>query len=138
MKIKRFNPENAIFREGVFYIQSHGFNAGKPLKKPIPNSWQIETNHENDFEICFALFNSKILQNSLRGSVIPFLPLRDYKKILHPLLTHHERNNDELTKKLSSIQKIDSALLEMEERKKLYLQLKTCLASQIIIKLKTP
>ena len=41
MKIKRFDPSKKKEGENVFYIQSHGFNAGKPLKKPKNTKRQI-------------------------------------------------------------------------------------------------
>ena len=135
MKIKRYNPENQSREENIFYIQSHGYNAGRPLKKPIPNSWEIETKTNNAFEICFVVFNSKILQNYLRGSVIPFLSLHEYKKVIIPYLSNPIQEEEETKKRLIALQKIDDALKELEQRNKLYKQLKTALAYDLLKKL---
>ena len=134
MKIKRYNPEKQSTEKNIFYIQSHGFNAGRPLKKPIPNSWEIETKTNNAFEICFVVFNSKILQNYLRGSVIPFLSLHEYKKLIIPYLSNPVQE-EETKKRLIALQKIDDALKELEQRNKLYKQLKTALAYELLKKL---
>ena len=87
MTIHRYNLEKPK-KETVFYIQSHGLHAGRPLKKPIPNSWEMDTENKNAFEICFMVYNSKFLKNYLRGYVIPFLSLHVYKKIIQPLFTN--------------------------------------------------
>ncbi len=131
MIIKRFNPDCSKSGENVFYIQSHGLNAGRPLKKPIPNSWEIEIENCKAFEICFVVFNSKILQNYLRGSVIPFLSLHEYKKIISPYLMAPISDTD-LIKKLETLSKIDAALEELEKKKNLYKDLKNAFSLEII------
>lgn len=132
MKIKRFNPSKKKEGENVFYIQSHGFNAGKPLKKPILNSWEIETDFNNAFEVCFVVFNSKILNNYIRGSVIPFLSLREYKKIILPFISNPLRQDENVLKKLNAIQNIDLVLLQNEKQKKIYTEMKILLSSEIL------
>lgn len=87
MILHRFNP-NKVRKETVFYIQSHGLHAGRPLKEPIPNSWEMDTETQYAFEICFMVYNSKILDNYIRGSVIPFLALHEYRKIIKPLFSN--------------------------------------------------
>lgn len=131
MIIKRFNPDCCKSGKNVFYIQSHGLNAGRPLKKPIPNSWEIEIENRKAFEICFVVFNSRILQNYLRGSVIPFLSLHEYKKIIFPYLMAPISDID-LIKKLETLSKIDAALEELEKKKNLYKDLKNAFSLEII------
>ncbi len=132
MKIKRFNPSKKKEGENVFYIQSHGFNAGKPLKKPIPNSWEIETNFKNAFEVCFVVFNSKILSSYIRGSVIPFLSLHEYRKIITPFLNNPLTENENVLKKLDAIQKINFVIEQNEKQKKIYNEMKILLSSEIL------
>lgn len=135
MKIRRYNPNTALKSQNVFYIQSHGFNAGRPLKNPIPNSWEVQTETANAFEICFVIFNSKILELYIRGSVIPFIALHEYKKIILPYLTNPIKN-EMIFKKLDAVQKITLALEELEQKKILYKQLKTAISSEILKTLK--
>ena len=133
MEIRRYNQQKRKNGSNIFYIQSHGLNAGKPLKIPIPNSWEIETKNEKAFEICFVVFNSKILNPYLRGSVIPFITLHEYKKIILPYLK--VPIDEEAEKKLNTLQTIDKALAELESRNRLFRQLKNVLAYELIKKL---
>ena len=137
MTIRRYNQSKTKNSNDIFYIQSHGYNAGRPLKNPIPNSWEIETNTANAFEICFVVFNSKILENYIRGSVVPFIALHEYKKIISPYLIEPE-HNDNVIRKLDAVQKIDLALSDIEKRKSLYKQLKTALSIEIMNNIKKP
>jgi hypothetical protein len=131
MKIKKYNPDNQK-KESVFYIQSHGLHAGRPLKKPIPNSWEIEININNAFEICYMIYNSKILYNYLRGSVIPFLSLTEYKKIINPIFKNPIQNEESTIKKLKTLASIDQLIRHQEEQKKHYQLLKTTIANELL------
>lgn len=132
MKITRYNPDRPTEGESVFYIQSHGLHAGRPLKKPIPNSWELQTDVKNAFEICFMLYNSNSLKIYLRGSVIPFLSLREYKKILLPLLENPKRKDLSTQKKLKALQDIEALLLQQEQKNTYYKQLKSLIASEVL------
>lgn len=137
MIIRRYDPNKPLKGKNVFYIQSHGFNAGKPLKKPIPNSWEITTEIHNAFEICFIIFNSKILQLYIRGSVIPFIALHEYKKVINPYLKQNTERED-IKRKLDTLQKIDLALEELDKKKSLYKNLKTALSNNILTLIQNP
>ena len=130
MKIRRYNPDRPR-KPNIFYIQSHGYNAGRPLRKPIPNSWEIETDITNAFELVFILFNSKILDNYIRGSVIPFLSLRDYKKILTPILQNPKRNEEKTAQALRSIYLLEQAICNKTEQQRQIKQLKTVIAHNL-------
>lgn len=131
MKIHRYKPDKPK-KENVFYIQSHGHHAGRPLKEPIPNSWELDTEIKNAFEICFMVYNSKILSNYLRGSVIPFLSLHEYKKIMKTIFDNPVQKEDTTLKKLNSLQLLDKAIQEQEAKHSLYKQLKTAIAHELI------
>lgn len=131
MKIHRFNPDK-VRKETVFYIQSHGLHAGRPLKEPIPNSWEMDTTTQNAFEICFMVYNSKILDNYLRGSVIPFLSLHEYRKIIKPLFSNPVQFEEMTLKKLKTLQLLDKAILEQQEKHRYYNQLKTAIAHELL------
>lgn len=131
MIIHRFNPDK-VRKETVFYIQSHGLHAGRPLKEPIPNSWEMDTETQNAFEICFMVYNSKILNNYIRGSVIPFLSLHEYRKIIKPLFSNPVQFEKMTLKKLKTLQLLDAALQKQEETRKYYTQLKTVIAHELL------
>ena len=131
MKMQRYNPEKPQ-KETVFYIQSHGLHAGRPLKEPIPNSWEMETEIKNAFEICFMVYNSKILSNYLRGSVIPFLSLHEYRKIMKPIFANPKREEPTTAKKLNALLLLDDAIQNQIKQQKTYHDLKTAIAYELL------
>ena len=131
MKIQRYNPDKPK-KETVFYIQSHGLHAGRPLKEPIPNSWEMDTETKNAFEICFMVYNSKFLKNYLRGSVIPFLSLHEYKKIINPIFANPVQFEEMTLKKLKTLQLLDVAIQKQENTRKYYTELKTAIAHELL------
>ena len=131
MIIHRYNPDKPK-KATVFYIQSHGLHAGRPLTEPIPNSWEIDTDTKNAFEICFMVYNSKILNNYLRGSVIPFLSLHEYKKIINPIFANPVQFEEITLKKLKTLQLLDVAIQKQEDTRKYYTELKTAIAHELL------
>jgi hypothetical protein len=77
ISIKKYNGTPQEIKNGQFrfFIQSHGFNAGRPLRSPKTNCWEFISEREADFEILYIIFESKILQSFIRGSVIPLIKL---------------------------------------------------------------
>jgi len=59
-----------------FYIQSHGLNAGRPLRQPIRNCYAVITDCPDAFEIVYCLYQSKVFEQHIIGSVIPFIRVR--------------------------------------------------------------
>jgi hypothetical protein len=131
MILHRYNPEKPK-KETVFYIQSHGLHAGRPLKNPIPNSWEMDTKTENAFEICFMVYNSKFLKNYLRGSVIPFLSLCEYRKIINPIFANPVQFEETTLKKLKTLQLLDVAIKKQEDTRKYYNELKIAIANELL------
>lgn len=117
MQIKTYTGTSAEpqEQETVFYIQSHGMNTGRPLKNPICNCWEVRTERSFDFEILAIVFESKVLENFIKGSVIPFIPLQDYKNIIFPIMINAINEDKTINEKYLAIRNIDAAI----ENKKL-------------------
>lgn len=96
-----------------FFIQSHGNNAGRPLRKPIPNSFIAVCDTEDDKELlfytCKMLFVSRSFWRHLRGSVIPFIALYECKKIIAAGLQVTLADREQF-------QKLSTAMISIEER----------------------
>jgi hypothetical protein len=75
------NNQNLLNGKPHFFILSKGMNSGKPLTIPCPNCFIFitESDQEKDFYfwLTFGLWKSKSFHQYLRGSVIPFIVLRD-------------------------------------------------------------
>ena len=70
----------------VLFILSKGLNAGKPLAQPCPNCFAMEFSSADDAfrfrALCLILMQSHIFSQYLKGSVIPFLTIRDFRSII--------------------------------------------------------
>lgn len=137
MKIRVYNgtttpPEE---NETVFYIQSKGNHSGRPLKEPIPNCWEVRTFRSVDFEILYIIYESKILSVFLRGSVIPFLSLSEYKKIIDPILKKAIHENRIINLHYLQIRKIEENIKHQDKVKSLLFELKKSLSNQVYQKL---
>lgn len=137
MQIKKYNGITATPAQGetVFYIQSHGLNAGRPLRKPIPNCWEVRTKRSADFEILYIVFESKILETFLRGSVIPFIALTDYKKIIAPILAKSVHEKQIINEHYLQIRKIEEHEQRQDKIKSLLKQLKKSLSNELFKKI---
>lgn len=109
------NRKGAEHQKPHFYILNKGMNSGKPLQMPCPNSFVFtsETEQEREFYywLIFGLWRSKSFHQYLRGSVIPFIALRD----LYTCIQAGEveaKANIELFKKNITVLK----LLELKEK----------------------
>jgi hypothetical protein len=138
MTIKTYNGNRteATATETVFFVQSHGFNAGRPLKEPIPNCWEVRTERSADFEILYIIFESKILDSFFRGSVIPFISLKDYKNIITPILKNAIHENRIINEHYMQIRKIESQMQQQDKIKKLMQELKKTLSIELFKKIK--
>lgn len=137
MTIKTYSGESTEIKENetIFYIQSRGYNAGRPLKKPIPNCWEVRTERSADFEILYIIFTSKILEPFFCGSVIPFIRLKDYKNIIMPILQNAIHENRIINEHYLQIRKIESQLQQQDKIKKLMQELKKTLSAELYKKI---
>lgn len=132
LTIKKYNGFTIPAKSGeaVFYIQSHGYNAGRPLKEPKRNSWEVRTSRSADFEILYIVFESKILLPFVGGSVIPFIRLTDYKKIIAPILKNAIHENRIINEHYLQIRKIEQQQQNQEKIKILMQDLKKAISHQ--------
>ena len=80
--IKTHQP-GAHYAKPHFFVLSKGLNSGKPSNEAFTNSFvlifQTEAQKEDIFWIAMSLWKSKFWMPFLRGSVIPFLSLYEFK-----------------------------------------------------------
>ena len=134
MQIKKYNPKNQTTpgeNEFRFYIQSVGENSGRPLREPIPNSWEVITKREIDFQILYIVFESRILESFWRGSVITFISLHDYRNIIFPILKsaiQHYLQIEKIENQINHQQKIKTLLQELKKTtaRKVFNDFKKC------------
>ncbi|HLF52907.1 DUF6943 family protein [Flavobacterium sp.] len=96
--IIRTHQKNTIYKGIKIFILNKGMNSGKPQKEPFSNSLVIQFSNEEDAEtiywLAYSLWKAKFWHPSLKGSVIPFLTIQDFKKDfsrkVNEMLQEHE------------------------------------------------
>jgi hypothetical protein len=85
MKIICYNPQHPK-PPFCFYVLSKGLNAGRPSKRSFPNSFAVVLDSEQELMrvFCYAylLFKADKYSPYLKGSVIPYITIDDFKKLL--------------------------------------------------------
>jgi hypothetical protein len=130
--IKSFTAGEEI-RKPHFFVLNKGLNSGKPLLNPCPNCFKIETDNEDFKEqlywISYSLWRAKAFHPHLIGSVIPFIRIGSFKKLICEKLEIVKSNPDEFSdtvKKLRFIELKEKQFLQnlhlVQELKKAYIQ----------------
>ena len=82
--IIKTHQKDTVYKGNRIFILNKGMNSGKPQKEPFTNSFVIQIPNEEDTEtiywLAYSLWKAKFWHQSLFGSVIPFLRIRDFKK----------------------------------------------------------
>lgn len=106
------------YRQGVvynmphFFILNKGNNSGKPLFAPCPNCFVIQFQGEEEKEqiywLLYSLWQSKAFYPFLRGSVIPFVVLRDVKSCLLDGLNKVGQNPAQFEKTVAALRSLEA------------------------------
>jgi hypothetical protein len=117
------------YRQGVvynmphFFILNKGNNSGKPLTTPCPNCFVIQFKCEEEKEqiywLLYSLWQSKAFYPLLRGSVIPFVVLRDVNSCLLDGLNKVYENPAQFEKAVAALQSLEA--MEKQYKQKLLL-----------------
>jgi len=118
--LKSYNQKDEISKPH-FFILNKGNNSGKPLNSPCPNCFVIQFASTEDKELVywllFCLWQSKTFYPYLRGSVIPFIILRDMKKCIQNGLDKSDRSPEQFQKMVATFQSMNQ--LENQYRQNL-------------------
>jgi len=99
-------------RKPHFFILNKGNNSGKPLTVPCPNcfviQFQCEEEKEKIYWLSYSLWQSKAFYPFLRGSVIPFVVLRDVKSCLSAALNKVDENPAQFEKAVAALRSLEA------------------------------
>ncbi len=113
--IKTHRP-TTTYTKPHFFILNKGMNSGKPLKASCPNCFVclLENPDKVDqvYWIAYALWKSRQLEMFLRGSVIPFITIGEYRKHFLRAIRTAEKKESQLEKLIQTLK-----LLEIQEQK---------------------
>jgi hypothetical protein len=120
--LKSYNQKVEI-RKPHFFILNKGNNSGKPLLTPCPNCFTIQFDNTEDKEqvywLMHSLWQSKAFYTYLRGSVIPFVVLRDVKSCIVDGLKKSDANPAQFEKAVAALHSLE----DMEKKFKQNLKL---------------
>jgi hypothetical protein len=109
--LKSYNQKEEI-RNPHFFILNKGNNSGKPLLLPCPNcfiiQFQCEEEKEKIYWLLYSLWQSKAFYPFLRGSVIPFVVLRDVKSCLSDGLKKVDENPAQFDKAVATLRSLEA------------------------------
>lgn len=93
LSIRTYKPGTAL-SETHFFILNKGLNAGQPSKNPWCNCWVVTGDDLEDYYwLCYSLWKTGRFRHLLKGSVVPFIRLRDAQKLIasyHHVLEHKD------------------------------------------------
>jgi len=120
--LKSYNQKEEI-RKPHFFILNKGNNSGKPLLSPCPNcfviQFQSELEKEQLYWLMYSLWQSRAFYPYLRGSVIPFVILREIKECIADGLEKMETNPWQFQKVVEALRSLEE--MEMKFRQNLKL-----------------
>lgn len=113
----------STYQQPHFFILNKGNNSGKPLTAPCPNCFVIQFNNEDEKEqvywLLFGLWRSKAFHQFLRGSVIPFVNLKDVKDCIRAGYQKATETPEQFKKSVATLRSLE----QMEAQYKQNLQL---------------
>ena len=108
--LKSYNQKSEIGKPH-FFILNKGNNSGKPLLAPCPNCFVIQFQSEEEKEkiywLLYSLWQSKAFYPLLRGSVIPFVVLRDVKSCILDGLDKANENPAQFEKAVAALRSLE-------------------------------
>lgn len=109
------NSPTADVSKPHFFVMSKGLNSGKPLKNPCANCFIVicksEQLKEQLFWLCYGMWQSKAFHIYLRGSVIPFISIVEFRKSIGEAFSKVEADQSQFDKSVTSLQ-----LLEQKQK----------------------
>ena len=103
---------DVVYSMSHFFILNKGNDSGKPLLAPCPNcfviQFQCDEEKEKIYWLLYSLWQSKAFYSFLRGSVIPFVVLRDVKKCLSDGLNKANENPAQFEKAVVALRSLEA------------------------------
>jgi hypothetical protein len=120
--IKSHRP-GIVYNMPHFFILNKGNNSGKPLLASCPNclviQFQCEGEKEQIYWLMYSLWQSKAFYPFLRGSVIPFVVLRDIKSCLLDGVEKVAKNPAQFEKAVAALRSLEA--MEKQNKQNLLL-----------------
>jgi hypothetical protein len=127
---------NAEYKKPHFFILNRGNNSGKPLAEPCPNCFvclcESEADKNSLYWIVYGLWQGRGFEQFFTGSVITFVHLKDFKKAISFACERFNGDQDELSKKITTIQTIQLNYDNIQKQLALMQQLRRVVVQNLI------
>ncbi len=119
MQIKTYNPERPATGHH-FYVLCKGNNSGRPSATPCPNCFTVSCDtpetKETLYWLTYAMWKGRAFHPFLRGSVIPFITIRDYRKQLTLALHSLQPSGATVDQVVNVLKQLDDQEAQARER----------------------
>lgn len=106
------NSPSADLSKPHFFVLSKGLNSGKPLDQPCANCFIITTKcqklKDQLYWLCFGLWQTKAFHYYLRGSVIPFITINEFKNALTAAYQESTTDNEKFQKSVTALKTLNA------------------------------
>ncbi len=120
--------ENQEYAHPKFFILNRGWNSGKPMDQPCPNCFvcicKTEECKHALYWITFTLWRAKQYHEVMRGSVIPFLPINEARKLISNGFNKVQESTHDFLSGIELVKSIEQKRLVVERQMVLLEQLK--------------
>ncbi|MCD9015238.1 DUF6943 family protein [Parachryseolinea silvisoli] len=133
--VKTYTPK--VKKEGYqFYVLSKGYNAGRPAHKPNVNSFvvscQSQAHCDHFYSLCYALWKGKYFHPHLCGSVVQFIRIREFKRVVQLAMDNLNGKEDSLPAVVAALKKIEHTELVIHQQLATIAQMKKLLVSRML------
>lgn len=135
VKISCSNP-GTQYPDHTFFVLCKGNHSGRPMKKPCPNCFAITTENPADADFYFTavlrLWQCRVFEPLIGGSVIPFIRLREFRGVLTRFLPALYERRDDFTKVVEQVKAIEAREAVIRQQLDLLGQLKIAILRKAI------
>ncbi len=100
-----------------FFVQCKGENSGRPLRQPIANCWVVTVEHAEDLDryyyLSYALWLAGGFKVYLRGSVVPFLVIHEYKACMSKAECATQAEAQRFTESVENVSRFEVQLQQL-------------------------
>jgi len=127
MQIRSYNPDRPATGHH-FYVLCKGNNSGRPSATPCPNSFAVcadtQEAKETLYWLSYAMWKGNAFHPFLRGSVIPFITIHDYRQQLTGALRSLQPSSATIEQVINVLRQLDDQEAQARERIKTIAQVR--------------
>jgi len=140
MQIRTYNPKkpcHSEYSELQFYVLSKGNNAGRPSAAACPNCFTViaespETK-ETLYWLTYAMWRGRAFEPYLRGSVIPFISIRDYRRQLTAAVKKIDPAGAKVEQVVNVLKQLDDQEAKAHERIRVIAQVRQMVSIKLLL-----